>query len=357
MSYATLADIAKRVNKSIATVSKVLNGSGGDIRVGKETRERILKIAKQLNYRPNYIARHLVKRGTRVIGLLIPDIMQSFFNEITYYLSKRLGNAGFDLLLAHSYENPLPERREIETILSRRVDGIVVAPAKGRENVRLFREISVGGIPLVLMDRYFPGENFLSVVTDDVEGSFSLFKHMIDRGARRIAFVCGEPNTSVTIERVRGYRRAMEVSGFRIDESLLLESGYFQEDGYRIAKFLIESGRISNLEGIVGVNDSVALGILEALWEADIKVPDNILVAGYGDERFSRYLRVPLTSVYQPTERIADETFKLLMRLIEAKSGEEGGKEIEGGDGWVRIKCELRVRESTLGKKPFNSLV
>ncbi len=342
VAYATLADIAKRVNKSIATVSKVLNGSGGDIRVGNETRRKILEAAKELNYRPNYIARHLVKKGTRVIGLLIPDIMQSFFNEITYHLSERLDRAGFDLLLAHSYENPIPERREIETILSRRVDGIVVAPAKGRGNLGLFHEISKSGIPLVLMDRYFPGENFLSVTTDDRNGSFSLFHHMVERGAKRIAFVCGELDTSVTIERISGYRRAMELSGNGVDDNLLIESGYFQEDGYRVAKGLIENGKIKKLDGIAGVNDSVALGILEAIWEAGIRVPEDILVAGYGDERFSRYLRVPLTSVYQPTERIADETFHLLMRLINREK-------VEGLDkARVRIECELRVRKSTL---------
>jgi len=343
VSYATLADIARRVNKSIATVSKVLNGSGGGIRVGRETREKILEAARELNYRPNYIARHLVKKGTRVIGLLIPDIMQSFFNEITYHLSRRLDEVGFDLLLAHSYESPMPERREVETILSRRVDGIVVAPAKGRENVELFREIHRSGIPLVLMDRYFPGEGFPSVTTEDTEGSFLLFRHMIDQGATKIAFICGERNTSVTLERISGYRKALESCGLRPRDELIVESGYFQEDGYRATRSLIESGGIKDLEGIVGVNDSVALGVLEALWEAGIRVPTDILVAGYGDERFSRYLRVPLTSVYQPTEDIADETFKLLMALI----GEDGSKSSEIARS-VRIKCELRVRESTL---------
>ncbi len=340
MPYATLADIAKRVNKSIATVSKVLNGrDGGGIRVGKETREKILQAAKELNYRPNYIARHLVKKGTRVIGLLIPDIMQSFFNEITYHLSRRLDDRGFDILLAHSYENPIPERREVETILSRRVDGIVVAPACGKENIGLFSEIAERGIPLVLMDRYFPDKDFVSVTTDDVGGSLSLFNHLIKRGARQIAFICGNRETSVTIERTEGYRRALTARGVTVDESLIIDSGYFQDDGYRITRELINNGAVDRLDAIVGVNDSVALGILEALWESGIDVPGDILVAGYGDERFSKYLRVSLTSVYQPTERIADETFNVLMNLIDGVGIEEKR---------IRIDCELRVRESTL---------
>lgn len=340
MPYATLADIAKKVNKSIATVSRVLNGNeNSGIKIGKETKEKILKVAKELNYRPNYIARHLVQKGTRVIGLIIPDIMQMFFNEITYYFSRCLDETGFDLLLAHSYENPIPERREIETILSRRVDGIVVAPAKGRKNVQLFREISRSGIPMVLMDRYFPDENFVSVITDDANGSFELFKRMIDRGARRIAFICGDTDTSVTIERLNGFKRAMETAGISNDRALIMESGYFQEDGYNAAKTLINDGRINELDGIAGVNDSVALGILEALWESGISVPEKILVAGYGDERFSKYLKIPLTSVYQPAEKVADETFKVLMNLI-------NGDDIPVRN--IRIACELHERESTL---------
>lgn len=136
MPYATLTDIANRVNKSVATVSRVLNGKDNEgIRISKKTRDTIIELARQLSYRPNYLARHLVKKDSRVIGLLIPDIMQVFFNEICYYLSRQLDREGYDLLLAHSYEEPEPERNAIEMILSRRVNGIIIAPAMGQSNL------------------------------------------------------------------------------------------------------------------------------------------------------------------------------------------------------------------------------
>ncbi len=339
MAYVTLEEIAKQVHKSVATVSHVLNGKDSrGIRVGKETREQILQVARERSYRPNYIARHLVTKGTRVIGLLIPDIMQMFFNEVTYHFSRRLGAAGYDLLLAHSYEDPLPERREIETILSRRVDGIVVAPACGRENVPLFREISDSGVPLVLMDRYFSGEPFYSVTTDDVQGSFELFSHLISRGARRIAFVCGNPDTSVTVERLEGYRRALEVAGLPYRRELVFTSGYFQRDGYERARMLLEDGLLQTCDAVSGVNDSVALGILEALWEAGVDVPGDLLVSGYGDERFSKYLKIPLTTVLQPAGSVADRTCTLLMDLMQ-------GRDVLNGN--IKIPCSLMVREST----------
>jgi len=340
MPYATLADIAKRANKSIATVSRVLNGKAEEgIPISEETKQQILQLAKELNYRPNFLARHLVQKDSRVIGLLIPDIMQIFFNEICYHLSRKLDEAGYDILLAHSYEDPEPERRAIEMILSRRVNGIVVAPAKGQYYLELLEDIRNRHIPLILLDRYFVDRSFHSVTSDDVEGSYSLVRHLIDQGARRILFLCGDRETSVTIERIAGYRRAFLKERIPVDESLLVDSGFFQENGHKIARRLIADGALRDVDAIMGVNDEIALGVLEALWEEGIEVPRDILVAGYGDERYSKYLRVPLTSVQQPTSVLAEQTYKLLMKLIDRKRISEGN---------VKVSCHLIVRESTV---------
>jgi LacI family transcriptional regulator len=340
MPYATLADIAKRANKSIATVSRVLNGKAEEgIPISEDTKQQILQLAKELNYRPNFLARHLVQKDSRVIGLLIPDIMQIFFNEICYHLSRKLDEAGYDILLAHSYEDPEPERRAIEMILSRRVNGIVVAPAKGQYNLELLEDIRNRRIPLILLDRYFVDRSFYSVTSDDVEGSYSLVRHLIDQGARRILFLCGDRETSVTIERIAGYRKAFQEHRIGVEESLLVDSGFFQDDGHRITRRLLSEGALRGVDAIMGVNDEIALGVLEALWEGGIEVPRNILVAGYGDERYSKYLRVPLTSVQQPTQVLAEQTYKLLMKLINRKSISKSN---------VKVPCQLVVRESTV---------
>jgi LacI family sucrose operon transcriptional repressor len=208
MPYATLADIARRANKSIATVSRVLNGKANEgIRISKQTEEQILALAKELNYRPNFLARHLVQKDSRVIGLLIPDIMQIFFNEICYHLSRRLGEAGYDILLAHSYEDPEPERKAIEMILSRRVNGIVVAPAKGQHNLELLEYIRSRSIPLILLDRYFIDHSFHTVTSNDVQGSFLLVSHLLDRGARKILFLCGDLETSVRLSKAAFFKK------------------------------------------------------------------------------------------------------------------------------------------------------
>jgi DNA-binding LacI/PurR family transcriptional regulator len=172
-----------------------------------------------------------------------------------------------------------------------------------------------------------------------VEGSYSLVRHLIDQGARRILFLCGDRETSVTIERIAGYRKALQEHRIAVEESLLVDSGFFQDDGHRITRHLLAKGALRRVDAIMGVNDEIALGVLEALWEGGIEVPRDILVAGYGDERYSKYLRVPLTSVQQPTQVLAEQTYKLLMKLINRKSISKSN---------VKVPCQLVVRESTV---------
>jgi DNA-binding LacI/PurR family transcriptional regulator len=336
MGYATLEDIARKVNKSVATVSRVLNGKDREgIRISPKTREKILSLAKELNYHPNYLARHLVKKDSRVIGLLVPDVLQVFFNEITYHLSRELDARGYDLLLAHSYEEAQPESKAIRMILSRRVNGIIVAPAMGQMNLELLESIR---IPLILLDRYFRGKSFHTVTSDDVSGSRALVEHLLAQGVRRILFICGNTSTSVSLERLEGYRGALLAGGLPVEEALIRECGYFREDGYTVTRRLAEEGLLRGVEAVMGVNDEVALGAMEALWENGLRVPEDILVAGYGDERYSKYLRVPLTSVRQPTDELAREACSMLMDLIEGRQPPRRN---------VKVPCSLVVRRST----------
>jgi LacI family transcriptional regulator len=342
MKYATIQDIALKAGKSVATVSRVLNGKARKgIPISDETAEQILRIAAELDYRPNLVARNLVGRDSRVVGLIIPDIMQSFFNEICYHLSRELDRDGYDLILSHSYENPDAERRSIEMLLSRRVSGIIIAPAMGHKNIDALSGIRKRGIPFILLDRYYPGENFHSVSTGDVEGFRVLTEHLVAQGARRIMFVAGNRETSVSIERIEGYRKALASRGIGADDDLLIESGYFMEDGYSVVRTLIERGVFRDVDAVAGVNDAVAIGIMTALEEAGKRIPEDILVAGYANDRYSGYFRVPLTTVEQPKRDIAGKAHAMLMKLIK---GEEVAVPHE------RVPCSLVVRDSTLVK-------
>lgn len=342
MLYPTIEDIAKKVNKSVATVSRVLNGKEQqDIPISGKTRDLILKTAKELHYRPNFLAKNLVQGDSRVIGFVVPDIMQSYFNEICYYMNRKLNDAGYDMVLAHSYENSKTERHSIEMLLSRRVSGIVISPAMGRDN-RSFLEGIQHYMPMILLDRYFHGANFNAVSTDDVAGCESLTGHLIEQGARRIIFIAGNRETSVTIERIQGYERALESRGIPYDESLIIESGYFMEDGYAAVKECVRNGMAGSSDAVMGVNDAVALGVLKALGEEGIAVPGGIMVAGYSNDRYSDCFTVPLTTVRQPKDRIAETAVGMLMELLT-----ERGTPVRH----LKVPCELIVRESTKRKE------
>lgn len=340
MPYTTIEDIARKVNKSVATVSRVLNGKDAQgIPISGKTRELILRTAEELHYRPNYLAKNLVQGDSRVIGFVVPDIMQSYFNEICYHLSRKLDRVGYDIVLAHSYENPRSEKHSIEMLLSRRVSGIIISPAMGKENLDYLTRLRKYKIPLVLLDRRFPGRDFFSVTTDDVRGSCELTTHIIGQGARRIIFIAGNRDTSVSSERIEGYTRALETAGIPFDESLIVESGYFMEDGYRAVKNLLANRTGTAADAVIGVNDTVALGAMKALEERSLRVPGDIMVAGYSNDRYSDFFKVPLTTVAQPKEKIADTAVNMLMKIIRNERITKPQ---------VTIACRLVVRASTV---------
>lgn len=343
MGYATLEDIAKKAQKSVATVSRVLNGKARQgIPISDATIEQITGIANELNYRPNYLAKNLVERDSRVVGLIVPDIMQSYFNQICYHLSQELSRAGYDLILCHSFEDTQLEQKAVEMLLSRRVSGILLAPAMGQKNAKVLQDIQRRKIPLILIDRYYLSGDYCSIATEDVEGFYSLTEHLIGQGARRILFIAGNRETSVSIERIQGYMRAFKDRGLEPHDDLIRESGYFMEDGYTITKELVQKRNMNELDAVVGVNDAVALGALRALEEEGIRVPEDMLVGGYANDLYSDYFKVPLTTVDQPKQSIARESFAMLMRLIKGEDLPER---------CVRIPCNLVVRRSTSYRK------
>jgi LacI family transcriptional regulator len=314
--YVTIEDIAKKTGKSIATVSRVLNRSDKNgVPISIKTKDHVLSAIKELGYIPNYAARTLSQRNSMAIGLIIPDIMQVYFNELCYFISKQAEKNNYNIILSHSYENSTVEAREIEMLISRRVDGIILAPSMGEKNIEYLETIQKQ-IPLVLIDRYFPSsDNFYSVTSNDIEGMYLLTKHLLKKGAHRIVFISGTSETSVSKERIEGFTRAYNELGVSMEKSKIIRSSYFQEDGFEITKELITSGEIKSFDAIVGINDYVALGIIDALDKYKIKIPDKILIAGYGNNRYLKYFRTPLTTVDQNVEAISKNAYDIFLKM------------------------------------------
>jgi LacI family transcriptional regulator len=306
-----LKDIAEELNVSVVTVSKVLRNQGD---ISEETRQRVLKLAKELNYQPNWVARSLVMRKTFLIGLVFPDLMHSFFAEIAQGVSRKMRASGYNIVISYSEEDPNVEEQEIEGLLSRRVDGLIIASASPKPT-RIFHRIESENVPYVLIDRRVPGitANFVGV-SDEIVGRLAT-EHLIAQGCRHIAHLRG-PETTTALGRFEGFRDACAAHGIQVPESHTLTGGYTDETGYdAMRKLLATSPRP---DGVVCYNDPVAAGALKAALTAGLRVPQDIAVVGAGNVHYSDLLRVPLSTIDQHSTAIGESAADLLLELIKS---------------------------------------
>jgi LacI family transcriptional regulator len=311
-----MKDIARDLGVSVVTVSKVLRNHSD---IGEETRERVLKRMKELNYRPNLAARALVTGHSLTMGLVVPDLVHPFFAEVAKGISRTLRKKGYSLLISSSEEDAELEQQEIEQLLARRVDALVVASAQGTEEA--LRRIEEQKIPYVLIDRQFAGvaANFVGV-DDEAVGDLAT-THLIEIGCRRIAHIRG-PEVSTGIGRLEGYRRALARHGLTPGDGYVVElrSGDDAGDvsGYEAMRQLLELAPAP--DGVFCYNDPVAMGAMKAILEAGKRIPDDVAVIGCGNVHYAELLRVPLSSVDQASATIGEQAAKLALSLTGSKA-------------------------------------
>ena len=310
---ARMKDIAHDLGVSLMTVSKALR-SHGDI--SEETKRRVLKRARELNYRPNWIARSLVTRRTYMVGLIIPDLMHSFFAEVAKGIARKFEPLGYQIVISNSEESPDVELREVEVLLDRSVDGIIVAAAEPNIRGDLFKKLQSHKIPYVLIDRLPSGfEGHFVGVTDEEIGLMAT-EHLVEQGCRRIAHLRG-PANSTGIGRLRGYRRALAKHRLEAKPEYVVSGQHEDSTGYEGMRKLL--GVSPQPDGVFCYNDPVAAGAIKAILEAGLKVPDDIAVIGAGNVHYSDLLRVPLSTIDQSSTLIGETAADLLVECIEAK--------------------------------------
>ncbi|HEX2340617.1 MAG TPA: LacI family DNA-binding transcriptional regulator [Vicinamibacterales bacterium] len=310
MTPTTMKRIAEELGVSITTVSKVLNHHAD---IGTETRARVLAKVEELGYRPNAVARSLTLRRTNTLGVVIPDLMHSFFVEIVAGLEAAVSARGYGLLLCSSSENPLKERSELEMLRARQVDGIVLASAHP-SNTDLLERITATGGALVMIDRDdYPRLRCHRVLTDDEEVGRLATGHLIDRGRRAIAHIAGPPIVHAK-RREAGYRETMTTRGTGLGPELVVPGGFMDADGYRAMKQLLEAQ--PRVDAVFAANDPAAIGAMKAIWEAGLRIPEDIAVVGAGDIAHGDMLRVPLTTVSWSKEALGRQAAELLLDQI-----------------------------------------
>ena len=310
-----MKDIANDLGISIVTVSKVLRDHPD---ISAETRERVLKRMKEVNYRPNLAARALVTGRTYSIGLVVPDLVHPFFGEVARGMSRALRKNGYYLIISSSEEDPDLEQHEVDQLLARRVDALVLASAQA--DVQMFHRIEEHRTPYVLVDRQLSGltANFIGV--DDAAAGRIATEHLISTGRRRIAHIAG-PAVSTAAGRLDGYRSALAAHHipFNPDYLIVREHGDDASDqsGDEAMRKLLAV--TPPPDAVFCYNDPTAMGAMEAIIAHGLRVPEDIAIVGCGNVRYSAFLRVPLTTIDQQSEEIGDRSAKLALSQIDAK--------------------------------------
>ncbi|HEX5315335.1 MAG TPA: LacI family DNA-binding transcriptional regulator [Candidatus Kapabacteria bacterium] len=328
-----MQDIARDLKISVVTVSKVLRNKGS---ISAGTRARVLERVKELNYQPNWIARSLVTRRTYTIGLLLPDFMHSFFAEIAKTVADEIRPQGYHVVISYFEEDPELERTEAEFLLSRQVDGVIVASSQSSSQAAFFEGIRKRDVPLVLIDRPVEGVNASYVGGNNHAMGELATEHLIELGCRRIAHLRG-PHLGIAEGRLEGFRDALDRHGIPLPENFIVEAGYDDAAGYQAMKKMLEGSDIP--DGIFCFNDPVAIGAMKAIFESGRKVPDDIAVVGAGNVHYSDALAVPLTTVDQGTREIGKVAAELLFEQISAKETPQTRT--------VLVQPKLVVRKST----------
>jgi LacI family transcriptional regulator len=317
-----MKDIARDLGVSTITVSKVFRNRPD---IGAATRQRVLQRMKELNYQPNLSARALVTGKTSAIGLIVPDLIHPFFAEVAQGLGDALRGKGYDLVIASSEEDPALESQDIEQMLARHVDALIVASA-GRDTGS-FRRVAQQKVPLVLIDRQFGGLRANFVGVDDEKAGELATDHLIEVGCRRIAHIRG-PAVSTAMGRAKGYRRSL--LSHKLDAPLeyvaVEETGDVSGEisGYRAMEKLL---RINHRpDGVFCYNDPSAMGAMQAILDAALKIPEDIALIGCGNVRYAQFLRVPLSSVDQKSAEIGSRAAALAIDLITAKSAPKAAR-------------------------------
>lgn len=313
-SNITLQSIADRLDVSVTTVSRVLNGKAERYRISKETQELINSAAKELNYSPNQLARGLRLKRTNTIGYIIPDISNPFFSSIAKSVEKSARKSGYSILLCDSEEDTKIEENLLQLMIDRKVDGLIISPV-GIE-VNHLRRIAQRNIPIVLLDRYFPELNLPFVTSDNYKGAFEAVNMLIEHGHRRIACIQGLVNTSPNNDRVRGYIDAHKTHDLSVDKKLIVGDSFGEENGYIETKLLLKQDNLPT--ALFAVSNLISLGAIRAISEEGLKIPDDISMVSFDDQPYSRFLSTPMTTVSQQNAQIGQIAIKLLIDQIES---------------------------------------
>ena len=301
----TIKDIAKLTNVSYSSVSRALNNSKG---VSDETRKEVLRIASDLGYKPNAIARSLVKQQSDTIGFIIPDLKNPFFAEIAQNVFDAAASFGFSAILGVTGWDPEVERYNVEMMMQKRVGGILLKQADPGAGY------DFGNMPVMLLERSKRMQCGYVEVNDE-QGGHLAARHMISCGYRKIVIIGGAAQSTSHKQRVSGFHRAFEEAGLPAGDIKIMPGSFFLSSGHELMDACLESG--DRPDAVFCANDAIALGAMQSAQEHGLRIPDDLGVMGFDDISYSALPQIMLTTIRQPLNEMGLIATSLLINQIQ----------------------------------------
>lgn len=312
MKQNTLLTISERTGYSISTISRVLSGKGKQYRIGQKTIDYITHVAQSCNYTPDLIAQSLRTKKTNTIGLTVPSIDNPFFATLSGVIINQLKNAGYNIILTDTMESAENETEALNSFVSRKVDGIIAVPVSS--SPEYLEEIATR-IPVVLIDRYFEDTTLPYVCTDNYIGGHMATEHLIKKGYRNLLAIQGVQSSMPNKERVRGFRQATaEHSDMGVRQHVCGDS-FSVENGYKEAITALTSK--DRPDAIFAFSTTILLGVIKAVKELGLKIPEDIAVISFDNNRFLDYLDPAITRVEQPVQAVGKLVTDNIIKMIE----------------------------------------
>jgi len=320
-SAITIKDVAKQAGVSISTVSRVINDSKP---VTDEVKQKVLDVIKETGYIPNPLARSLVTKKSQLIGVIVPEVSDSFVNEILNGIEEVAKMYDYEILLANTYSDKAQELKCINLLRAKQVEGIVMISWKVEEEH--INYIQNCGIPASYISKTARDYDIHTVSVNNTEATYDMTKYLIEKGHKDIAFIMtSQDDTVLEMERLLGYEKALKEKNIKINKDLIKYGETTYEAGYSSMKELLDEGKVPHAAFVTG--DEAAIGAINAICDAGYRVPEDISVAGFNDVKIAKIYRPKLTTVHQPLYDMGAVAIRMVIKMINKEPLED--KKIE----------------------------
>lgn len=339
MKDITLKEIATKLGISITTVSKALKNYSD---VSEKTKNAVKELAQNLNYTPNSFAVNLRTKESKTIGLIVPEVSHHFFSNIINTIIDEAEKNGYLVIILQSNETLELEKKQVELLINKRVDGILMSLSNESNNDNHIQEIINRKIPLVMFDKIAKLAKCSKVIIDDQKAGYEATQHLIDNGCRKIAHIRGPLNPQNSIDRYLGYKKALEKNNIPFDSKLVYtcEKVSFEE-GYEFTKQLFEEH--PDVDGIFAITDLVAVGTLAYCNEQKINIPKDVKVIGFSNWFMSQVITPKLSTIEQPSHEMGKVAFNLLFEEMIGRK-----EDIEITPKIIELPTEIIIRKSSI---------